>query len=201
MTHPWTLRIVAIFSLLIALSSYRFLAFPLELGFADFIDHIVNRRALFLMHIAAAPVALAVGAFQFMPGLRARRLALHRWMGRAYGVSILIAGLGGLGIGVTAVGGPAAQVGFTLLALLWLLTTAQAVRLALRRDIAAHRRWMIRSFALTFAAVTLRLQLPVFFVGGYDYAAASVWLAWTCWVPNLLVAEWIIRTRPRPPLA
>lgn len=201
MANPWIMRIAAVFSLLIALTSYRFLAFPLELGFPDFLDHITNRRTLFLMHIAAAPVALAVGAFQFMPKLRAKRSGLHRWMGRIYGLSILIGGIGALGIGVTAIGGPVAQVGFTLLAILWLATTANAVRLAMQRNIVEHRKWMIRSFALTFAAVTLRLQLPFFFAGGYDYAAASLWVAWTCWVPNLIVAERIIRTRPQPPLA
>ena len=60
--------------------------------------------------------------------------------------------------------------------------------------IAEHRQWMIRSFALTFAAVTLRLYLPVLFtVGNMDYFEASNYVAWLCWVPNILFAEVYLR--------
>jgi hypothetical protein len=52
---------------------------------------------------------------------------------------------------------------------------------------------MIRSFALTFAGVTLRMQLPGFGAIGLDYTAASVYLAWTCWLPNIAVVEWWLR--------
>ena len=83
---------------------------------------------------------------------------------------------------------------FGLLAVLWLAVTGQAVWLAMQRRIAEHRIWMIRSAALTFAAVTLRLYLPVLVVTmGFD--AGYVAVAWLCWVPNVIVAEWIIRRR------
>jgi hypothetical protein len=52
---------------------------------------------------------------------------------------------------------------------------------------------MIRSFALTFAAVTLRLYLPASQIAGMPFPAAYSAIAWLCWVPNLLVAEWFIR--------
>ena len=57
-----------------------------------------------------------------------------------------------------------------------------------------HRCWMIRSYALTFAAVTLRLELPLFFIfGGMEYPVASSYVAWLCWVPNLFIAELYLR--------
>jgi hypothetical protein len=59
---------------------------------------------------------------------------------------------------------------------------------------------MIRSYALTLAAVTLRLWLPLSQVAGIDFMTAYVAIAWLCWVPNLLVAEWFLRRRPRRPV-
>jgi Predicted membrane protein (DUF2306) len=68
----------------------------------------------------------------------------------------------------------------------------------LHRDIQSHRQWMVRAYALTFAAVTLRLWLVIFQVTGVDFAEGYVAVAWLSWVPNLIVAEWIVnRIRPR----
>ena len=76
--------------------------------------------------------------------------------------------------------------------LLWLGTTGYGIQLARMGNIAAHREWMIRSFALTAAALTLRLLLGGFMALGYDYHEVSHILAWACWVPNLLIAEWLV---------
>ena len=61
-----------------------------------------------------------------------------------------------------------------------------------------HRRWMIRSYALTLAAVTLRLYLPASFGLGVPFASAYPVIAWICWVPNLIVAEAILAWRTSP---
>lgn len=192
MTTRIFIGLTAFLSLAVALLSYRFLFLGLELSFEVMLDHITNRNTMFLLHVSAAPVALAIGAFQFMPKLRNNFKALHRWMGRVYGVAILVGGIGGLGIGIKAIGGPLASVGFTALALAWMGTTAMAIYYAMNRKLDLHRRWMYRSFALTLAGVTLRLQLPFFLSSGVSYENASVWLAYTCWIPNLLVAEYLL---------
>ena len=197
MIDRWFLRIATVLSFLVVLTTYRFLILPLSDSFPEFGAHLMNRQTFFVMHVAAAPIALAIGMFQMMPSSRRKRRTLHRWLGRAYGLAILVGGIGGLTISVTAIGGPVAQMGFTMLAVLWLGTTAWAIWLAMKGQYAEHRVWMLRSFALTFAAVTLRLQLIGFQIAGYSYADASVWLGFTCWVPNLLVAEWLVRNRPR----
>ena len=181
-------------SLGVALVSYRFFALGLETAFPDMADHIRNRNLAFLLHVSASPVALALGLFQFLPGLRRKRPGLHRWSGRAYAVTVLIGGAASLFLAFGATDRPVAAAGFGILAVLWLWTTAQAVRLAMSGDIVRHRRWMIRSFALTLAAVTLRLYLPLFVIGGdMTYLQASAYAAWLCWVPNLIIAEWYLR--------
>ena len=94
-------------------------------------------------------------------GLRNRRPIVHRVLGRLYGLAILISGASGLWLAATTMAGPVAAFGFGLLAVLWLGTTGRGISLAIRGDRVAHRRWMIRSIALTLAAVTLRIQIPM----------------------------------------
>lgn len=181
----------------IALVSYRFLFLGLETAFEDMSGHIADRNLAFLLHVSASPIALALGMFQFLPRLRERLPALHRWSGRVYGIAILTGGISGLVLSIGAIDRPAVASGFGLLSVLWVGVTVQAVRMAMTGRFKEHRRWMIRSFALTFAAVTLRLELPLFLIfGGMSYIEASGYLAWLSWLPSVVVAEWIIRRNP-----
>lgn len=151
-------------------------------------------RTAILLHAFAATLALALGPWQFMAGLRRARPALHRWMGRVYlGAGVLVGGLAGLYMSFHAYGGVVSQSGFGLLALLWLYTGAQAYAAIRRGDVAMHRRWMIRNFALTFAAVTLRLWMPVFAGLGMPFDVFYPLVAWISWVFNALAVEWWLR--------
>jgi uncharacterized membrane protein len=144
-------------------------------------------------HIFASVVALALGPFQFSSRLRASRIQMHRWSGRIYlGVGVLFGGLAGLYMSLHAFGGLASQLGFGCLALAWLFTGLRAFLAIRRLDVATHRRWMVRNFALTFAAVTLRLYLPASMAAGIAFELAYPVIAWLCWVPNALVAEVLI---------
>lgn len=94
-----------------------------------------------------------------------------------------------------AFGGLPSRLGFGLLAAAWLATGLLAYRAIRARDVAGHRRWMIRNFSLTFAAVTLRLYLPAAVVSGMKFEVAYPLIAWLCWVPNLLLAEFFFNRR------
>jgi uncharacterized membrane protein len=155
------------------------------------------QRSAVYTHAFAAAVALALGPFQFSARIRSRHLSLHRWLGRLYlGVGVLVGGISGLYMAAHAFGGPAARLGFGCLALAWLYTGARAYLAIRARDIAAHRRWMVRNFALAFAAVTLRLWVPASFAAGLEFAVAYAVIAWLCWLPNIAVAElWVNRAR------
>jgi len=70
------------------------------------------------------------------------------------------------------------------------------------RDVRHHREWMLRSYALIFAAVTLRVWMPILAtVYQGQFVPAYRWSAWLCWVPNVLVVEWMIRRGWRPRFA
>jgi len=181
-------------SISISLISYRFLAMGLDNAFPVMTKHITHNNLSFILHVGASPIALTLGLFQFLPNLRARRPALHRWNGRIYGLTVLIGGLSGLVMSYGSLDRPVAAVGFGMLAIIWVSVTGNAVRLAIAGRIIEHRRWMIRSFALTLAAVTLRLELPAFEIfGEMEYVQASNYVAWICWIPNLMIAEFYLR--------
>ncbi len=152
-------------------------------------------------HVFAAAVALSLGGFQFSSRLRTKHRDLHRWMGRIYlGVGVMIGGIAGLIMSTHAFGGVTARLGFGCLAGVWLYTGARAYAAIRAGDTAAHRRWMVRNFSLTFAAVTLRLYLPISMVLGVPFEEAYPIIAWVAWVPNLIVAEWCFN-RPRGAVA
>ena len=153
----------------------------------------------FYTHITLGGLALLSGCTQFLSGLRQKRLSLHRSLGKVYVAAVMLSGVAGLGIAFAASGGVWAQTGFAALGFLWLYTTAKAFLAIKKREIAEHQNWMTRSYALCFGAVTLRLWLPLFLgVLGMSFDFAYPIIAWISWVPNLLVAEWIIRrVKPR----
>jgi uncharacterized membrane protein len=158
---------------------------------ADFVAHPLG----VYLHVFSAAVALLLGPFQFSARLRRDRIQFHRWMGRTYlGVGVLLGGLSGLYISQFAFGGFMARLGFAALAGCWLYTGVRAF-LAIRSSaIEEHRKWMVRNFSLTFVAVMLRLYIPASVFAGVDVTVAYPIIAWLCWLPNLLVAEWVYNT-------
>ncbi|GAA1778936.1 hypothetical protein GCM10009748_09520 [Agromyces lapidis] len=163
----------------------------------------------FYAHIVAGGFALVVGPLQFWRGLRTRHPRVHRWTGRGYFVAVGIAGVAGLVIAPVNDAGLVGLFGFGSLGVLWLVTGWLGYRAIRRRDVASHRAWMMRNFALTYAAVALRIWLPLLIVaqlpfatGDFDFDAvfANAYAAvpFLCWVPNLVVAEWLIARRGLP---
>lgn len=148
-------------------------------------------------HLGGGAAALALGAWQFSTRLRTRALGVHRWMGRMYLISVLVGGVGAIGLVPRSMHGMVTHTGFGLLAVVWLGTSLQAYRRIRARDIVAHQQWMLRSYSLTLAAVTLRIYLPLSEVAGIPFAEAYQAVSWLCWVPNLLVAEWWFVPRRR----
>ncbi len=157
-------------------------------------------RAGILVHIFASALALSLGPWQFVPAIRRRWPNAHRRIGRAYlMLGVLPGGLAALYMAMHAFGGIVSHIGFGLLAMIWVYTGMRGYQSARARDFVAHRAWMIRNFALTFAAVTLRIQLGASPISGLRFEMFYPILAWSSWVPNLIVAEWLVRMRKRKP--
>ncbi len=186
---PWEWGTMAFLSLAMVLLASRYLSFDPNVYFPQQRAVYIAHTAALIAHIVGGMMALLFGPPQFLRRLRDRAPAVHRWSGRLYLAGVAIGGVGGLVMASMAYGGPAARLGFAALAVAWLFTTFTALRRILQRDITAHKRWMVRSFALTFAAVLLRLWLPGLTAAGLAFEVAYPAVAWLCWVPNLVVAE------------
>jgi uncharacterized membrane protein len=199
------LWIAAGLAVAVGLFSYRYLI----TGVAGAPQNVAANRfaatGALVAHAAIASTALILGALQFFPGFRARWPAWHRRAGTVYVLCCLIGGAAGLLLAFGVSTGPIAASGFGLLAVTWIACTANAWRYARARDFVRHQRWMTRSYALTFAAVTLRLYLPAAIIAHLDVIASYRAIAWLCWVPNLVVVElWLRRgglVRTSPPRA
>jgi uncharacterized membrane protein len=188
------LGVMAALSVAVASFSFRLVAAPWDVWIVvdSAIRDVMTRVPLpMLAHAVFAATALLVGPFQFFGGLRRRRPGLHRATGRVYVTACVLAGMAALCVVPFASGGPVAGFGFGLLAVCWIATTIAAWRAATRRDFERHRALMRYSFAMTFAAVTLRLQIPlgIALFGFPDYATLSPYLSFTAWLPNVL-AVW-----------
>lgn len=171
---------------------------------ANYVDRPGVVRLAFYLHIGFGGLALLLSPLQFVTRLRNRVPQMHRAVGRIVLGSIAVAGVGGLVLAPHSLAGWVGTAGFGLLALLWLGFAATAFRAIRRRDVAGHRRWVIRTFALTYAAVTLRLWLFVLVAAqtgpaGVDaqvaFDRAYLVVPFLAWVPNLLVAERYLATR------
>jgi hypothetical protein len=144
-------------------------------------------------HIAAAGLSLVAGPFQFLRPLRGRFPVAHHGIGAVYIVAALVGGTAAGLIALFTTGGPVAGVGFLAGAVAWLACTIVALVAVKRHDFLAHQRWMVRSWAIAFGAVTLRLYLPGAMAAGFEFAQVYPYVAWLCWVPNLLVAQLFVR--------
>ena len=144
------------------------------------------------IHATLSAVALLLGVFQFILRPFSRR-TWHRMCGRLYVACCLLSAPTGLLLAFGATTGPISTAGFGSLSIIWFATTALAFKAAQERRFVAHRRWMIRSYALTFGAVTLRLYLAIALATHMDFDTAYRAISFLAWVPNLMFAEWLLR--------
>jgi uncharacterized membrane protein len=147
----------------------------------------------FYGHIIFGGLALAVGWMQFSKNIRLKRIKAHRLIGKIYVFSVLISGTCAVGIGFFATGGVIASTGFISLGLIWLASTAMAYSAIQRGQVNRHQRMMVYSYAACFAAVTLRIYLPLLIAALGEFNSAYRIVAWLCWVPNIIVAFFITR--------
>ena len=152
-------------------------------------------RIAFYNHIALGGIALLTGWSQFNSRLRTKRLTLHRRLGKIYVIASFISGGAALYIAPNATGGLISSFGFTALGILWIYFTFHAFFAIRDKRVEAHQRLMIYSYACCFAAVTLRIWLPILSAAFGDFVTAYRIVAWLSWVPNLLVAFFIVKQK------
>jgi len=181
-------------------------------------NHYHKEKFWVYLHINFCFWPMLLGIWQLNGPLRRKYINLHRWFGRIYVICCYIGTIGGLYMAQNAHGGFVTTLSFTMIGVLWILTTSIAVYFIKfsKRDkefrIKNHRIWMIRSFALMIGVAMFRYWLPLFQTFGYganfkgedvnDYESQEEFdkefegylqaygaASWFCWVFNLCVAE------------
>jgi hypothetical protein len=165
---------------------------------------------LLVGHIGTAAAAALAGLLQFWPRLRARYPVAHRWTGRVYlFLGVFPSSVLAVPVAALAPFGAANQAALIMLDVLWLGTAIAGFRAARQRRFADHRRWMIRNYGLTFAAIATRFWIPVMVLAilpepasyagdpsgvavSHDIASGSAWLGL---VTTVLATEWILNRR------
>ena len=147
----------------------------------------------FYTHIILGGLALFIGWAQFSPKLRNKNLRLHRQIGKLYVIAVLLSSMAGIGIGLFATGGFLTSAGFISLGVIWFYTTLMAYITIRKKQLELHQNMMIYSYAACFAAVTLRIWLPLLIMIFGNFITAYTIVAWLSWVPNIIVAYLIVR--------
>jgi uncharacterized membrane protein len=164
---------------------------PYDSGFA-------RHPGLTLLHMVPGLIFVVLGPLQFVSKIRARYINLHRWCGRVYVASGLVVGVSALVLGVVVgFAGPTETAAVTFFSTLFLIFLGLAVFRIRRREVAAHREWMIRAFALGLAVTAMRPMMAILIaLTGLPFSeilGISFWLAFSL---HLVLAEcWINFTR------
>jgi hypothetical protein len=215
--RPWVGPLMFVAVVFIAVSVPRYLTLDPSRSLVPQPGGFTLHYPLLVGHVVFGSVAMLTCCFQVWPWFRRRYQAAHRTIGRVYVFGgVLPASVLGLTIGAVSPFGPMIRVSNVLLAVLWLTFTVTGLRMARQRRLIEHRRWMIRSVALTMSIITNRVwgviativlmpQLPTTFGGNEALMAQTIagLAGWLGWVLTLLVAEWwlerdVVRRAPLP---
>ena len=159
------------------------------------------------LHLFTGALLLLLGSIQFLNPVRARWPGFHRATGRVYILACVLMALGGM-VSILArgtVGGMPMNVAFMGYGLALLLCAVMAVRHAMARSLTRHRAWAIRLYALVIGSWLYRMYYGLIFGTGVGLSGIQLnfqgpldlVLNYLFWVPNLVVAELVIRGQRR----
>lgn len=194
-TGIYMLLCAAIFGMLLTIAQYA--TGSTTIGFLQFKQEYINItvwRISFYVHVFSSIFVLLAGLTQFSTFILVNHKGLHRFFGKLYVANILFINFpAGMIMAVYANGQLPSKIAFIILDVLWFAFTLKAFTAVKRRDFTSHEKFMIRSFALTLSAITLRTWKLVL-TNTTSLSSESIYImdAWLGFVPNLLVAEWII---------
>jgi uncharacterized membrane protein len=159
-----------------------------------------NKQFWFVSHLATAVIPIIAGPFQFWTWFRKHYIRWHRLLGKAYIIGCLLGGLSAIYLSITQPD-PGSIVPSLILALLWLFMTSAAWITIKRKNVQAHRLFMIRSYTLTLAFVFLRILSDLVYKHNFlsfikNEDARDATYEWMSWVVPVLAVELMISWLP-----
>jgi uncharacterized membrane protein len=177
---------------------------PRAAQFAALDDLFGRYPILTLVHIVPGLFFMVLGPLQFSATIRARHRRWHRFSGRIFVICGLVIGVSALvmSLGMPAIGGVNQAAATILFATFFLFALCKAFWHIRRREIGAHREWMIRAFAVGLAVATIRPIIGVFFATNrlsgltpHEFFGIAFWIGF---VLHLIAAEAWIHATPSP---
>jgi hypothetical protein len=154
-------------------------------------DSMYIRKSLLIAHIALAIPPTFMGPLLFISAYRKAYPHHHRFMGKLYVIGCLGSAVTILPLALTNSGGIEARIGFSVMAVLWYVITWLAYTSAIRKDFVSHRRWMMRTYAMTFAFVHVNFTYHWIGVyeGFFDPVGIKVMQSMVSWMSGLFFVE------------
>jgi uncharacterized membrane protein len=162
------------------------------------IYHVDSWRISFYLHVFVSILVLVSGFTQFSKYIRINYPKIHRWFGMVHFAILLgFSAPSALVMSFYANGGTWSKCSFILLSLLWIFTTIMSLFFLRKGNYQQHSNWMVRSYALTLSAISLRLYVWLLDIFKIDIHPihAYILVSWSSWVLNLLIAELVIKLK------
>ncbi|MCU0440190.1 MAG: DUF2306 domain-containing protein [Raineya sp.] len=180
-----------------SLTIYQYTTFDLNIGFLAYKQPLISNfywKVAFYIHVFTCFICIGAGFTQFSNDTLKNYPKLHKVAGKIYVYNIMFINFPfALILGVYANGGIASKIAFILLDFLWLYFTLMGVYQIKKGEIHLHKNYMIRSYALTLTAFTLRLcKFIMSKISNWDYDSIYTFDAWMALCLNMLIAEIII---------
>ncbi len=191
----------ACFSLLLIYNTLPYFSFSKDFSFIEersFLFQSSFYTACFYIHIFAGMFCIGSALIQFSRVILKKARAIHRWAGRIYVFVVLFLGAPtGLYMSFFAKGSFWERALFIFMAGFWFFTTSKGLQMILKKNVLAHKVWMIRSYAMAMTAVTFRVYHLIFYVMDWDHLKNYELSLWISVIGNMLAAEWIIYRRSK----
>ncbi|MEZ5035811.1 MAG: DUF2306 domain-containing protein [Chitinophagaceae bacterium] len=187
---------IVAFSLLLIYNTLPYLSFSKDFSFIEersFLFQSNFYNACFYIHISAGALCIGSALVQFSRYILKKSKAVHRFFGKIYVFVVLfLAAPTGLYMSFFAKGSFWERALFMFMAIWWFITTLNGLTTIHKRNVIAHKVWMIRSYAMAMTAVTFRVYHIAFFMFGWNHLENYELSLWISVIGNMLFAEWVI---------
>ena len=187
---------IVAFSLLLIYNTLPYLSFSKDFSFIEersFLFQSNFYNACFYIHISAGALCIGSALVQFSRYILKKSKAVHRFFGKIYVFVVLfLAAPTGLYMSFFAKGSFWERALFMFMATWWFITTLNGLTTIHKRNVIAHKVWMIRSYAMAMTAVTFRVYHIAFFMFGWNHLENYELSLWISVIGNMLFAEWVI---------
>jgi Predicted membrane protein (DUF2306) len=189
------------FSLLLIYNTLPYFSFSKDFDFIkerSFLFQSNLYNTCFYIHITAGALCIGTALIQFSRYMLKKSKAIHRISGKIYVGAVLFLGAPtGLYMAFFAKGSFWERALFMFMASWWFITTLNGLTTIHKRNIIAHKIWMMRSYAMAMTAVTFRVYYIFLYMMDWKLLENYQFSLWISVIGNMLITEWIIHRQSK----